>query len=83
MPILANVGVKAITTLPLADPYTIERLKVLNQPNQMLVVRLCESDEPERDSASITLSETTPLQERIDAVLGSLADRHVIPDYCI
>jgi bifunctional enzyme CysN/CysC len=80
--ILTDAGLIFITALPSADGYTVERLKLLNQPNELLVVALVEAGEPAR-AASITLVEGAPVEEKVDAVLGLLADSRVIPDYCI
>lgn len=80
--ILTDAGLIFITALPFADAYTIERLKVLNQPNELLVVVLADQ-EATVHSAGILLRETMPFEQKIDTVLGLLADLRVIPDYCI
>jgi bifunctional enzyme CysN/CysC len=80
--ILTDAGLIFITALPSADLYTVERLKLLNQPNELLVVCLGEGA-PAAQGASITLSEGAPDDAKVDAVLSLLADYRVIPDYCI
>jgi bifunctional enzyme CysN/CysC len=80
--ILTDAGLIFITTLPQADRYTVERLKVLSQPNELLVVALGGGVEGE-PSASITLLDSTSVERKVETVLGLLADQRVIPDYCI
>ena len=80
--ILTDAGLIFITALPSADIYTIERLKVLNQPNELLVVALGDSRSGAA-SGAITFGETDPTERSVDAVLGRLAEQRVIPDYCI
>jgi bifunctional enzyme CysN/CysC len=81
--ILTDAGLIFITALPAADNYTIERLSLLNQPNDLLVVSIEEAGKPTLDTATITLLEAAPLETKVDAVLTLLADNHVIPEYCI
>ncbi len=80
--ILTDAGLIFITALPAADAYTVERLKVLNQPNELLVVALGESANTGVSSA-ITLDGAASVDQNVEAVLGLLAEQHVIPDYCI
>ncbi len=80
--ILTDAGLIFITALPEADRYTVERLKLLSQPNELLTVELGGVGDAVR-GAAITLDERTPLAEGVDAVLALLADNRVIPDYCI
>lgn len=80
--ILTDAGLIFITALPEADDYTVERLKLLIQPNELLVVALEEGLDPARP-ASISLAEGASIEAKVDAVLGLLADYRVIPDYCI
>ena len=80
--ILTDAGLIFITALPAADAYTVDRLRVLNQPNELLVVALGESGNT-GVSPAITIDETGAVEQNVDAVLGLLADQRVIPDYCI
>ncbi|MEI7899241.1 MAG: sulfate adenylyltransferase subunit CysN [bacterium] len=80
--ILTDAGLIFITTLLAADVYTINRLKVLNQPNELLVVALGEWV-AHGVSAAMTIDETAPTGQSVDDVLALLADQRVIPDYCI
>ncbi len=80
--ILTDAGLIFITALPAADAYTIERLRGLNQPNELLVVALGESTKHVVPDA-VTIDETLAVERRVDSVLGVLADQRVIPDYCI
>lgn len=79
--ILTDAGLIFITALPTADAYTVERLKVLNEPNELLVVALGAAEG--QGDVSIVIDETAPLEQNVDTVLGLLADHRVIPDYCI
>jgi bifunctional enzyme CysN/CysC len=80
--ILTDAGLIFITALPAADGYTIERLKVLNQPSELLVVAHGEWA-GEGVSPSIMIGDTVAAEQKVEAVLGLLADQRVIPDYCI
>jgi len=80
--ILTDAGLIFITALPDLDAYTVDRLKVLNQPNELIVVGLGDAARIGVDAA-ITLDETEEIGPRVDAVLGFLADQRVIPEYCI
>ena len=80
--ILTDAGLIFITALPFADAFTIERLRLLNQPNELLVVALSDEGTP-AVAASLTLRESAQLEQKVDAVIGLLADQRVIPDYCI
>ena len=80
--ILTDAGLIFITALPAADGYTIERLKVLNQPNELLVVALGEWVS-HGFSPDITVDEAAATEQNVAAVLGLLADERVIPDYFI
>ncbi len=80
--ILTDAGLIFITALPAVDAYTVKRLNVLNQPNELLVVAL---GEPAAQAVpvTITIGESEPFENNVDAVLNLLADHRVIPDYCI
>jgi bifunctional enzyme CysN/CysC len=80
--ILTDAGLIFITTLPSADAYTVDRLRVLNQPNELIVVALGEGAKS-GVAAAITIAESEDARQRVDAVLGVLADHRVIPEYCI
>ncbi len=80
--ILTDAGLIFITALPDLDAYTVDRLKVLNQPNELIVVGLGDAARIGVEAA-ITLDETEEIGPRVDAVLGFLADQRVIPEYCI
>ncbi len=80
--ILTDAGLIFITTLPAADAYTIERLKVLNQPNELLVVALGAPAE-HAVAPAITIDEAADVGQSVAAVLGLLAEQRVIPEYCI
>ncbi len=80
--ILTDAGLIFITALPAADGYTIERLRMLNQPNELLVVAHGEGAS-EGVSPSIMIGDTVAIEQNVEAVLGLLADQRVIPDYCI
>ena len=80
--ILTDAGLIFITALPAADAFTVERLKLLNAPNELLVVALGAS-QVHGLPVAISLDESVPAGRNVDAVLALLADHHVIPDYCI
>jgi len=80
--ILTDAGLIFITALPEADAYTVERLRVLNRPNELLTVVLG-GEGGVLPGASLVLEEADPLDRKVTAVLGLLADQHVIPEYCI
>ena len=80
--ILTDAGLMFITALPSADAYTIERLSVLNQPKELLVVALGELL-TQTVPVTIAVGEAAPIDRNVEAVLGLLADQRVIPEYCI
>ncbi|HRR33844.1 MAG TPA: sulfate adenylyltransferase subunit CysN [Kiritimatiellia bacterium] len=80
--ILTDAGIIFITAIPEADAFTVERLKVLNAPNELLVVSL-ERGARRPLPAEAALDETAETAQNVEAVLTLLADHRVIPDYCI
>ena len=80
--ILTDAGMIFITALPAADAYTINRLTVLNQPNELLVVAIGELSNKEV-TAAMTIDAAVEVGQSVVAVLGLLAGQGVIPDYCI
>ena len=80
--ILTDAGMIFITAIPEADAFTVERLKVLNAPNELLVVSL-ERDARRPVPAEAALDEAVEIAQNVDAVLALLADHRVIPEYCI
>jgi len=80
--ILTDAGLLFITALPQADRYTLERLRVLNEPNELLVVALGDAEGLAIPSA-IKVDPLASQEANVKAVLNLLVDHHVIPDYCI
>ncbi len=80
--ILTDAGLIFITALPEADAFTVDRLKALNSPNELLVVALGAS-QVQGLPAAITLDPSVAAGQNVNAVLELLADHRVIPDYCI
>ena len=80
--ILTDAGMIFITAIPEADDFTVERLKVLNAPNELLVVSL-ERDARRPVPAEAALDEAAEIAQNVDAVLALLAGHRVIPEYCI
>jgi len=80
--ILTDAGMIFITAIPEADAFTVERLKVLNAPSELLVVSL-ERDARRPVPAEAALDEAVEIAQNVDAVLALLADHRVIPEYCI
>jgi len=80
--ILTDAGLIFITTLPSLDAYTVDRLKALNQPNELIVIGLGEAAKI-GVKATLIFDESEEIGRRVDAVLGYLADQRVIPDYSI
>ncbi|MDD2460306.1 MAG: sulfate adenylyltransferase subunit CysN [Kiritimatiellia bacterium] len=80
--ILTDAGMIFITAIPEADAFTVERLKVLNAPNELLVVSL-ERDARRPVPAEAALDEAAEIAQNVDVVLALLADHRVIPEYCI
>jgi bifunctional enzyme CysN/CysC len=80
--ILTDAGMIFITAIPEADDFMVERLKVLNAPNELLVVSL-ERDARRPVPAEAALDEAAEIAHNVDAVLALLAGHRVIPEYCI
>lgn len=80
--ILTDAGQIFITSLPEADEYDVRTLELLNQPHEILVVRIGETA-PARFPAHLTLPVGTEPETGVAAVCKLLMDKKVILDYQI
>jgi bifunctional enzyme CysN/CysC len=80
--ILTDAGLLFITAMPQVDRTAMERLRALNEPNELLLISLGDTEGPGVPSA-IKVDPLASQEANVKAVLNLLVDQHVIPDYCI
>jgi len=80
--IMTDAGLLLITTLAGVDDYDLERLKLLNEPNQLFIVNVGEnifSHFP----VDVQLPDGADTRDAINVVIRELNTREVLLDYCI
>ncbi len=80
--ILTDSGQIFITTITDVDVYDIERLKLLNAPNEILVV-VAGSADYEGVHAHVRIPDGETLSTSVERVCAYLKEQEIIPDYCI
>jgi bifunctional enzyme CysN/CysC len=80
--IMTDAGVIFITAIDDADDYDIGTLKLLNEPNEILVVSVGRNDF-ESTLPDLHFEAITDLAESIDAMADLLTSREIIEDYQI
>lgn len=80
--ILTGAGLIFIIALSKADDYDLDRLKLLNSPNELLVVNLgyCAYKEV---AADVCLNDDDNTEEHFAQILHWLSAKNIIPEYCI
>jgi hypothetical protein len=79
---MTDAGVIFITAIGDADDYGIGTLKLLNEPNEILVVSV-ERNDFESTVPDLHCEEITDLPEAIDAMADLLTSREIIEEYQI
>ena len=79
--IMTDAGLIFITTIHSLNNYELERLKLLNTPNEFFVISVG-TDENSDIEADITLG-SNPDSADVSRVISLLGAQRIIPEYCI
>lgn len=80
--IMTDSGQIFITTLPAVDDYDLEKLTLLNQPNDLIVVNVGYNNFTEY-KVNLDLGDNRDIIGGIDRIIGLLKDEEIIPDFSI
>ena len=80
--IMTDAGLIFITTINDADDYDTQRLKLLNSPNELLVVSLGDEN-LEKHKADIKLESNPNIEKSLEQIMQLLSTKSIIPEYCI
>ena len=80
--IMTDAGLIFITTINDADDYDTQRLKLLNSPNELLVVSLGDEN-LEKHKADIKLESNPDIEKSLEQIMKLLSTKSIIPEYCI
>ena len=80
--IMTDAGLILITPINNADDYDLEKLKMLNSPNELLVINIGDSI-LESDAVDINLDANPDIKSSINSIFKLLSEKQIIPDYCI
>ena len=80
--IMTDAGLIFITAIDNADEYDLEKLKLLNYPNEILVVNVGENYFTKFKTA-LNLPTNPPVKEATDKTMQLLTESDIIPTYCI
>ena len=80
--IMTDAGLIFITALSDVDGYDLAALRLLNTPNEVLVVHVGENQLAPK-GVDLEVAEETDARSAVDAALKLLSGRQVIQDYCI
>ncbi|MHC4883821.1 MAG: GTP-binding protein [Planctomycetota bacterium] len=80
--LMTDSGLLFITTLTDTDDYDLEKLKLLNEPNDLFVVNVGESAF-DHFKIDVQLDADTPEEKALNTIITELNQQDVIPDYCI
>ena len=80
--ILTDAGLIFITAINDADDYDLDKLKMLNYPNDLLVINIGENILSNYE-ADINLPGNADVSGSLNSILKLLSERHIIPEYCI
>lgn len=71
-----------ISVLTDLDTFDFETLKLLNAPNELVVIQI--GDVLEKDAgADVTVPLAATQEEAVDAIMNCLREKDILPDYCI
>ncbi|MBU8902364.1 MAG: sulfate adenylyltransferase subunit CysN [Victivallales bacterium] len=80
--IMTDAGLIFITTVNDADDYDTQRLKLLNSPNELLVVSLGDK-QLKKHEADIKLESNPDIEKSLEQIMQLLSSKSIIPEYCI
>ena len=80
--IMTDAGLILITPINNADDYDLEKLKLLNFPNELLVINIGDSI-LESYNVDINLEANPDIKSSLTSILKLLSEKQIIPDYCI
>jgi bifunctional enzyme CysN/CysC len=80
--IVTDSGQIFITTIAALDAYDVERLAMLNEPNELLVV-VVGSAEDDQLSAQVRIPSGEPLNQAVERIFTHLREQEIITDYSI
>ena len=80
--IMTDAGLVFITAIDNADEYDLEKLKLLNYPNEILVVNIGENYFT-KFKTDLNLPANPPVKEATDKTMQLLTESDIIPGYCI
>jgi len=80
--IMTDAGLIFIATVGDADDYDTQRLKLLNSPNDLLVVSLGD-EQLEKHEADIKLESNPNIEKSLEQIMLLLSSKSIIPEYCI
>ncbi len=80
--IMTDAGLIFITTISDADDYDAQRLKLLNSPNELLVVSVGDK-QLKKYAADISLESNPDIRKALEQIMLLLSAKSVIPEYCI
>ncbi|MEI8248067.1 MAG: sulfate adenylyltransferase subunit CysN [Lentisphaerota bacterium] len=80
--ILTDAGLIFITALTDAGDYELNRLKLLNSPNELLIINVDESNF-KAVAVDVNLASADSLESNLQSIIKLLSAKNIIPEYCI
>ncbi len=80
--ILTDAGFIFISSLSDLDDYDLEKLKILNAPNEILVINIGKSNF-ERYTVDMSFDLSCPPEKIIDGILDLLTKKDIVTEYQI
>ncbi len=80
--ILTDSGQIFITTIQNLDDYEIQKLKLLNKPNEILVINICKS-EIINSNADININDESTVENIVEQIYNNLKQREIVIEYYI
>ena len=79
---MTDAGLIFISTISDADDYDTRKLKLLNYPNDLLVVSLG-GRQLKDNEADIILDHNPDIEKSLEQIMQLLSSKSIIPEYCI
>lgn len=80
--IMTDAGLILITPVSNADDYDLEKLKLLNSPNELIVINIGDSI-LDKFNVDVNLDANPSIESSLTSILKLLVDKNIIPEYCI